>query len=194
MGVREEANERRRNDILDAAERIVAEKGIGHLNIRDVARASGCSVGTIYTHFADLDGLALHVNARTLARLAAALDDVERHDQGGDIAGQLCAMAGAYMDFAAGNYHVWSALFEHRMPQPLPEWHREDHFRLFRRIAGKLRTLHPNLPDDEAFLRARTLYAAIHGIVSLGMADRLGRLPAETLKAEIRRIMPNLLS
>ncbi|MFC0220513.1 AcrR family transcriptional regulator [Pseudochelatococcus lubricantis] len=194
MGVREESNERRRGDILDAAERIVSEKGIGHLNIRDVARASGCSTGTIYTHFADLDALALHVNARTLSRLAGALDTIEREDGGSGIAGQLCAMAYAYMDFAAGHYHAWSALFEHRMSRPLPDWHREDHFRLFRRIAGKLQMLHPGLPDEAAFLQARTLYAAIHGIVSLGIADRLGRLPDETLREQIRAVVLKLVS
>jgi AcrR family transcriptional regulator len=43
--------------ILDAAHRVIAERGYTKATVRDIARAAGCSEGTIYNHFADKDDL-----------------------------------------------------------------------------------------------------------------------------------------
>ena len=41
----------RRNQILDAATRVFAEKGFHRATIKDIARAAGIADGTIYTYF-----------------------------------------------------------------------------------------------------------------------------------------------
>lgn len=50
---------RNRARILDAAERLFAEHGVGHVGVADVARVAGVGVGTIYRRFGDRSGLAL---------------------------------------------------------------------------------------------------------------------------------------
>jgi AcrR family transcriptional regulator len=48
----------RRQDILDAALRTFSEKGVAAASVDDVRRLSGASVGSIYHHFGDKEGLA----------------------------------------------------------------------------------------------------------------------------------------
>ena len=59
--------------LIDAAERTISESGLAALKARDLARAAGCSVGTIYNVFEHLDELILCVGSRTLAMLDGAL-------------------------------------------------------------------------------------------------------------------------
>src|SRR6516164_10889056 len=63
-----------REQLIDAAERTIASKGLAALRARDLARETGCAVGTIYNVFEHLDELVLCVGSRTLAMLDAALE------------------------------------------------------------------------------------------------------------------------
>jgi AcrR family transcriptional regulator len=62
-----------REQLIDAAECTIAEKGLTALKARDLAQEVGCAVGTIYNVFEHLDELVLCVGLRTLAMLEAAL-------------------------------------------------------------------------------------------------------------------------
>jgi AcrR family transcriptional regulator len=50
--------ERTRSELVAAAERLVAERGIDALSIDDITEAADVAKGTFYTHFADKDELA----------------------------------------------------------------------------------------------------------------------------------------
>ena len=90
---------RNRTLILEAAQRLVAERGIDHVSIDDVAAAAGVGKGTIYRRFGDRAGLAF-----------ALLDESERQLQEELIRGpaplgpgaapveRLRAFVGAYVD------------------------------------------------------------------------------------------------
>lgn len=56
------------NLILDAAEQLFGEQGVDQTSVAAVARAAGCSVGSVYHHFRDK------------AALVAALFDRTRHE------------------------------------------------------------------------------------------------------------------
>lgn len=67
----------RRNQILDAAAAVFAEKGFHPTTIRDVARHAGIADGTIYNYFKDKPALLLGVFERMQAAIqpqATALD------------------------------------------------------------------------------------------------------------------------
>lgn len=51
----------RRNQILDAATQVFAEKGVHRATIKDVARAAGIADGTIYNYFANKDALLIGI-------------------------------------------------------------------------------------------------------------------------------------
>src|SRR5205807_2990707 len=51
----------RRNQILDAATRVFAEKGFHRATIKDIARVAGIADGTIYTYFASKTAVLLDI-------------------------------------------------------------------------------------------------------------------------------------
>jgi hypothetical protein len=94
-------------------------------------------------------------------------------------------VAHAYLDFARDNKPLWRMVFELRLDAPLPEWAAQDQLRLFRHIAEPLSVIMPDLDVVALTTRARTLFAAVHGIVSIGLEDRLIAVPAQKLADEI---------
>jgi AcrR family transcriptional regulator len=142
-----------RTRLIAAAEAEIAEKGLLGLKARDVTQRAGCALGAIYNAVADLDELVMRVNSRTLERLGAALAPASN---AGSPEAVTLALADAYAVFALENRRLWSALFEHRLPEgvEMPDWHRLEHEVLIARIVQPLRQLRPDLPEDEIRLRA----------------------------------------
>ena len=176
--------DRLRERILDAAERAIAEKGLSGLKAREVARAAGCALGAIYTVFADLNEVILRVGARTLGRLEKELC---AEGEGAP----LERLALAYLAFARREEPSWRALFDHRLPPgaSLPDWFATERDRLFALLEAPLSRLMPNGAEDEVKPRARTLFSAVHGIVSLGLAEKLGDSPGAALDTELREFI-----
>jgi AcrR family transcriptional regulator len=168
--------------LVDAAEAEIAEKGLSGLKARVVTQRAGCALGGLYTAFDDLDMLVVQVNSRTLQRLGAALVAPD----GGPLQVTL-ALADAYAVFALQNKRLWSALFEHRLPEgiEMPDWHRQEYEELIARIGAPLRALRPDLPHQAVALRLRTLFGAVHGVVELALQGRLVGLPEPVLRAEV---------
>ena len=62
--------------ILDAAEQVIASQGVEEAHIDAIAVQAGVSVGTLYNHFGDRDGLVLAVVERLTSVLQADLHKV----------------------------------------------------------------------------------------------------------------------
>ena len=179
-----------REQLIDAAERTIAEKGLVALKARDLAQEVGCAVGTIYNVFEHLDELVLCVGLRTLAMLEAALGAVPPlggHHSTEKAADDLVRLALAYLEFAAKHTVRWRALFEHRMSEarPLPEWFVEQQHRLFAQVERRLAALLPELDRDARRILARTVFSAVHGIVVLGLEEKLVSLPLPDLGRQL---------
>ncbi|MCU0903149.1 MAG: TetR/AcrR family transcriptional regulator [Tabrizicola sp.] len=181
-----------RTRLIEAAEAEIAEKGLLGLKARDVTQRAGCALGAIYNAVADLDELVMRVNSRTLERLGIALAPAS--DAGSSEAVTL-ALADAYAVFALENRRLWSALFEHRLPEgvEMPDWHRQEHEVLIARIVAPLRKLRPDLPDAEIRLRVRTLFGAVHGVVHLALQGRLVGVPEPQLRQEVAALVGALV-
>ena len=179
-----------RERLIDAAERTIAANGLAGLRARDLAREAGCAVGTIYNVFADLDDLILCVGLRTLTMLDAALAAVRLARPDGspeDAADDLVRLALAYLEFAAEHTVRWRALFEHRMSEAraLPQWFVDQQHALFAQVERPLVTLVPELDPDARRTVARTLFSAVHGIVALGLEEKLISLPFGDLRDQL---------
>jgi AcrR family transcriptional regulator len=181
-----------RTRLIDAAEAEIAEKGLLGLKARDVTTRAGCALGAIYNAVADLDELVMRVNSRTLERLGAALAPAS--DAATPQAVTL-ALADAYAVFALENRRLWSALFEHRLPEgvPMPDWHRAEHEVLIARIGAPLSSLRPDLPGEAIKLRVRTLFGAVHGVVHLALQGRLVGVPEPMLRQEVAALVGALV-
>ena len=185
-----ERREKHRIDLIVAAERTIAAKGLAGLKSRDLAREIGVANGAVFNLVDDMDELILRVGSRTLGRLDAALTSAEG-DGPASPAETLVRIAVGYCDFAAENLELWRALFEHRMPpeKPVPEWAIEEQMNLFRHIYHPLARLFPKWSKEELGITARSLFAAVHGMVSLGLEQKLIAVPISILRDEIATIV-----
>jgi AcrR family transcriptional regulator len=179
-----------RESLIEAAERSIAAGGLAALKTRELAREIGCANGAVYNLVADMDELILLVGSRTLARLDAALTAAESNGPASPRE-TLVRIAVAYCDFASENLELWRALFEHRMMQgkPIPEWAISEQMDLFRHIYRPLAALFPARSTAELSVTARSLFSAVHGMVLLGLEQKLIAVPTDALRAEIATIV-----
>lgn len=63
---RQERSRRRVEDILDAAARLVVERGVEALTTRDIAEAAGAPVASLYQYFADKEDVLLALAQRDM--------------------------------------------------------------------------------------------------------------------------------
>jgi AcrR family transcriptional regulator len=185
-----ERREKLREALILAAEQSIAAGGLAGLKTRELAREIGCANGAVYNLVADMDELILLVGSRTLRRLDASLTEAECKDDAKDDASAietLVRIAVAYCDFAAGNTGLWRALFEHRMApgKPTPDWAIDEQMALFRHISRPLAMLFPKRSAAELSVTARSLFSAVHGMVTLGLEQKLIAVPIDALRHEI---------
>jgi AcrR family transcriptional regulator len=179
-----------REDLIQAAERSIAAGGLAGLKTRELAREIGVANGGVYNLIEDMDELVLRVGSQTLARLDASLTAAEA--QGAASPREtLVRIAVAYCDFAAENLELWRALFEHRMApeKPIPEWAISEQMDLFRHIYRPLAELFPTRTPAELGVTARSLFSAVHGMVLLGLEQKLIAVPVDALRSEIAAIV-----
>jgi AcrR family transcriptional regulator len=178
-----------RDSLIAAAERTIEKEGLRGMKARDLAYKVGCAVGAIYNVFADLDDLIFAVNALTLEQLEKTLtaaSDETSDPQTGAIR-KLTHLAVAYTDYAATNRRRWRALFDHRLAEDkdVPTWYQTNLARLFAYIEAPLRQLAPGMPEKERALLARSMFSAVHGIVLIGLEEKLQSLPLTVIREQV---------
>lgn len=174
--------------LIDAAEAAIASGGLESLKARAVAEVAGCSVGAIYGVFEDLHALVLEVNGRTLEAIAAALAAVPARGGAGE---HLVRMAEAYLAYAAANGPRWRAVFGHTMPdgRPVPPDYAERQRVAFSFVEAPMAALQPLLSPAKRVLLARTLFSAVHGMVDLGLDEKVASLKPAELRAQVRLVV-----
>ncbi|MGI9508063.1 MAG: TetR/AcrR family transcriptional regulator [Geminicoccaceae bacterium] len=176
-------------DVLKAAEAIIAGRGLGALNARELATGAGIAVGTLYNVYGSLDKLVQRLNARTLDRLCDRLEAEAAKASGPE--DQMAAMARAYIDFADEQPLVWRAVFDH---QPAGTGERADWYSSsIERIATLAITiLSPIFPPDQrrAARRVATIiWSGVHGICALAQGGNLRHVT----HADPRRLAEDLV-
>ena len=68
---RQERSRRRVEGLLDAAERIVVERGVDALTTRDIAQAAGVPVASLYQYFSDKEDVLLALAERDMEEMDA---------------------------------------------------------------------------------------------------------------------------
>ncbi|PSJ56758.1 TetR/AcrR family transcriptional regulator [Mesorhizobium ephedrae] len=190
-GKTQQRRERLRQALIEAAERRIAQTGYRSLTARDMAAEAGCAVGAIYNIFADMDALAAAVNSRTAERLEAAVTGALAAEAGGDPKRQLVQLGRTYLAFVIDNPLLWSAIFElgARAGPDFAARREAENARLIGHVVRPLRLLLPAETEERLALVARALFAAVHGIVSLGQQRRFLGVPPSEVAAQITFIV-----
>jgi AcrR family transcriptional regulator len=190
--LREQKKGRRRLLMLETARAIIAAKGLRSLKVRDVAEAADCSIGSVYNEFGDFDGLILTVNRETIQAMTTRLAAVPAEDP----IRHLHGLAASYLDFAAEHPNLLRSLFEHRMEDdhPFPEDILMMVMQAFALMHPPLVRLLPNSDDEEIALLSRILFSAVHGIISLGLEERMVAVPPQSLRQQVAQFVDTHLA
>lgn len=185
--LRDRKKSRRRLQIVEIARGIIATKGLKSLKVRDVADAAGCSVGSVYNEFGDFDGVILTVNRETVQALTVRLGQVPAEDP----VRQLYGLAATYLEFFAEHANLLRSLFEHRMEddRPYPDDILQMVMDAFALMHPPLVRLLPNADDVQIALLSRTLFSAVHGIISLGLEERMVAVPRQMLRQQVEQFL-----
>jgi AcrR family transcriptional regulator len=190
--LREQKKGKRRILMLEIARGIIAAKGLIALKVRDVAEAADCSIGSVYNEFGDFDGLILTVNRETVQTLSARLVAVPSADP----IRQLHGLAATYLDFATEHANLLRSLFEHRMEddRPFPEDILHMVMQAFALMHEPLVRLMPDRDPKDIALLARMMFSAVHGIISLGLEERMVAVPPENLHQQLAQFVDTHLT
>ena len=164
--------------ILEVSRVIVEDGGFGALNARIIAKQIGCSVGTIYNVFQNLDDIVLHLDAQTLDDIYARMEAITHKRT--DIIRIMQKMGHCYIEYGEEHYNVWNMLFEHSLPKGItpPDWYQQKIDRIFALITEVIAPLFKN--KKQTICTATILWAGIHGICSLALSGSLQRVNTES--------------
>jgi len=157
-----------RETLLDAALRLLVERGPGALRIRDVAAAAEQSTMGVYTHFGSKQGLLEQLYLYGFSRLEERLNGVPAHGQDRQ---ELLEFALAYRAFAIDNEALYGLMFERATPDFVPS----DASRLaglatFEMLASRVAGWRPDFTDAAA--DAHLVWATMHGLVTIELMHR----------------------
>lgn len=173
--------------LIEAAHGIIADKGLGELKARELANRAGCSLGAIYNVYDDLTALVMAVNGRTFRALSEAVAASQEGMEQAEPHARLIAMSHAYLAFAADHTHLWRALFDLEMPRDsdVPAWYLAELGKLFAYIDAPVAALYPDQSATDRDLMVRALFSSVHGIVLLGLEQRISGLPRDQIERMI---------
>ena len=174
-----------KQNVFDAAYKRIEQDGLVGLRARDIAKDAGCSLGSLYNAYQDLDDLILNVNSRVLEMLKETISSNMDDEENAEAA--LVRLAVNYMNFAYENYNLWSSVFGHTMQDkaPIPDWYTEQTNATFLAVIAPLLKLRPELDEAEAFILVRTLFSAVHGIITINLQERFISIPKDMLQIQL---------
>lgn len=109
--------ERRREEFVDAALRVVAERGPG-VSVEDIAAAVGVARTRLYRHFDDRRDLERAISARVAHLVVAELGPIWRPQ--GSARQMIAGAVGAYVHWLDANRHLHDYLLGHVRPDDDP--------------------------------------------------------------------------
>lgn len=180
-----------RETLIDVAEAQIEAGGLASLKARPLAQTAGCSLGAIYNIFDDLDAIVMAVNGRTFRRLGAFVSAQVNEADAAVPNAQLVALSHGYLGFAVAHTHLWRALFDLEMSAdgPVPTWYLQELGAVFALIGAPLARLFPEMPPKELDLMVRALFSSVHGIVLLGLEQRISAVPQDQIEIMLAQVL-----
>jgi AcrR family transcriptional regulator len=164
----------RRERLIDAAEQLFAAHGLDAVSMRQLAAELGVSPMTPYGYFKDKDAILAAARARSFRRFAEALEGA--YAAGGDAAERANRVGEAYLTFAFEHPAAYRLMFDLSQPN---EADYPELVAAAKRARATMTHYSQGLLDagliaGDPEVIARVFWAAIHGLVVLKLADKLG--------------------
>lgn len=179
-----------REALIDAAEAIIAERGVEGFSLREAARRAGVSPAAPGHHFGDARGLLTAVATRAFRDFGDAL---EAGTAGEDPRERIRGQGIAYVRFALANRArfelMWrKALLDREDPDYCAAGDRA--FLLLDRAARGVGA--PEGPDLTVLAPSIAAWSIVHGFVELALSGAFGTGPEE-LEAATEQLLPRVL-
>jgi len=164
----------RRQEILDAALALYAERGVLGVSTREIAAAVGISQPAIYAHFRSLDALREEVCTQAFAELRRR--QAAQGDEDGSTRDGFLRTCRTYIDFGLEQPDAYRVAFMLEKPASDTDVDGDrvlaaglEAFGDFRRRLERLAAAGLTRPGDLTLL-TQSLWAGLHGLVSLLIA------------------------
>lgn len=162
-----------RERLIEAAERLFAEHGPDAVSLRQLAAALGVSPMTPYRYFKDKDDILAAARASGFDRFAEALETAFNSQTDPEARAQ--AVATAYLGFAFEHPAAYRLMFDLTQPN---EADYPELVRAADRARATMTQYSQGLLDagvlvGDPMVVAHLLWAAIHGLVVLKLADKI---------------------
>ena len=179
-----------REALIDAALRLIAEKGPAGFTIAEAARAAGVSPAAPYRHFRDAEALLAEIALRGYERFAAALHGAWNGGQPDPVIA-FENLGRGYLGFARNEPGYYAAMFDAALPLPAYPALLAAGDQAFAVLRAATDVLCARLPKGErppSMMVALHVWAMAHGIASLfGRGDaarrKLPMTPEDLLEA-----------
>lgn len=148
--------------ILAAGSDLVAQAGLAGFSAREIGRRIGYSIGTLHNVFGTSDRLVAAINTRSFGMWAAFLRERLAAADDGD---RIGALVDGYFGFARAHPHLWTAIYDHRLPadSTLPEADQHARGVLTEIVVVEVARELDRPVDDAVVALARSLIATVHG-------------------------------
>jgi AcrR family transcriptional regulator len=177
--------------ILEEGHRLMAEVGFARFSAREVAKRIGYAVGTLYNVFGSYDLLLAAINTRTFELWAAHLEERLASPS----TDRIAALVQGYFSFAADNFNLWTAIYDHRLPadMAMPDTLAIRRGGLTDVVVREVAAILPHETRDQAPRLARSLIATVHGHCTFALNGSFLLLgETEPLELAIARVRESL--
>ena len=180
-----------RERIRAVAEAQMAERGVAAVSLRSIAAAMGWTAASLYRYFGSKAELLAATRAAAYDRFADRIEAA--HQSSDDLWERSRAIGDAYVAFAAEEPAAYKLIFAYEQDDPTQD--SEDLARARKRSTRTLTTyvremVAAGLIEGDPDLLAHVYWAALHGLVVLRMANKLGSSPAfEDIRHAINRLI-----
>jgi AcrR family transcriptional regulator len=185
-----------RKGILDDTSDLLMREGATALSMRRIAQLVGCSTTVLYTMFGSKRGLVDELYLRGFEMMRQALEAIPRSDHPQDY---ICALCGAYRNFALAHSTYYAIMFLKIVPEYTPS---KANLQLGEKslqllvdavqdcVASRL------ISKNEAWEIARIVWATVHGHVGLelgGHFDYPDVSPQQMLNRALQAVLEQFL-
>jgi len=182
---------RLREDIIEAASRLLTSPGAPPLTLRAVAREAGVAATSVYLHFADIESLTMAVTERLFDELLRQQDAARA--QISDPCGAVLAGCLAYCEFGLARQGHYQVMFANPLPTSgdVPPDQLPGIVAFRHLIEAVARCIGTEPGDEQAFFTAQLIWQQMHGIVSLRISRSRFPWPplAETVTEAVGRLL-----
>jgi len=161
IALKQQEKDARRQLILNAARHLFAEKDFRSVTVREIAKAAGVSIGTIYNYYENLTELFLDVFLKSAEDILARIDNEQASPHAS--LSRLCSL---YIDFLNENMAFYQMMGHFMLGGELSSEGTERLNRMMRALMDRLEAaVVASGTEKDSRLICHALFSALNGIM-----------------------------